>query len=205
MEHLTAVILAGGRGLRLGEEKADLRLGGRSLLEIALGLAAQVAGERIVVVRAGQSVGADGARVVPDLLPGAGPLAALLSGLEAARTRRCLVMACDMPFVRPAVARFLISQAPQAEVVVPRSSDGLHPLLGVYGVECAEAIRACLERGERRVVSFYRQVRVAEVDAEGLRPLDPDLLSLFNINTPRDYARAREIADASRTVRGRRA
>ena len=36
------------------------------------------------------------------------------------------------------------------------------------------------------------------VDAESLRPLDPHLLSLFNINTPRDYARAREIVACQR-------
>lgn len=195
MNDVTAIILAGGGSLRLGEDKTALTLGDRSLLQIALDLAAQIAPERILVVREGQSVSADAAdvRVVTDLLSGGGPLVALLSGLQAARSARCFVMACDMPFLRPVVAQALLEHAPEADVVVPRSADGLHPLLGVYAVRCAEAIRRELAEGRRRVVSFYRHVRVIEVDAETLRPLDPHLLSLFNLNTPGDYARAREI------------
>ncbi len=84
------------------------------------------------------------------------------------------------------------------DVVIPEAPDGLHPLCAVYSRRCLGDIRQALEAGERRVVSFFPQVRVRLVRGEELRRLDPELASLFNINTPEDLAAAERLLAADR-------
>ncbi len=62
----------------------------------------------------------------------------------------------------------------------------------VYARSCLPAIENALEAGEKRVVSFYPDVRVRTVDDDVLKTLDPDGRSFFNLNTPEDFARAEE-------------
>jgi molybdopterin-guanine dinucleotide biosynthesis protein A len=70
----------------------------------------------------------------------------------------------------------------------------VEPLHAVYRDTCLPAMRRqLLGEGAPRIVSFFPDVRVLQVEEPELRVLDPDLLSFFNINTPADLARAREI------------
>jgi molybdopterin-guanine dinucleotide biosynthesis protein A len=127
---LSALVLAGGAARRMGGSKAGERVGGRTLLERSLALAADVADETLLLggLRAldfdapSQDLrgrGLHGPRVhavrhvpdwpapedSPDSAPEErgpqGPLAALGAGLQAARHDWCLLLACDMPFVTP--------------------------------------------------------------------------------------------------------
>src|ERR1041385_5199187 len=88
-----ACILAGGRSSRMGQDKARLRLGGKSLLSYARAAATQ-AGFRVRLVRR-------------DLLPSCGPLGGVYTGLCKTRSDGVLFLSCDMPFVTAAAVRSL--------------------------------------------------------------------------------------------------
>jgi molybdopterin-guanine dinucleotide biosynthesis protein A len=110
----------------------------------------------------------------------------LYTGLRWAETDRILVLACDMPFVRPQVLRFLTTVAPQADVVVPRINGYLEPLLAVYSKACLKPIETMIKRSEKCVYDFFPDVRVREVHQKEIEVLDPGLHSFVNINTPQD-------------------
>ncbi|MCL6450356.1 MAG: molybdenum cofactor guanylyltransferase [Acetobacteraceae bacterium] len=211
------IVLAGGRNTRLGQEKASLEIGGHTLVELALlRLTGLVGG--VILAGSGtdrgspRPVGAqDGATqvraggtqpvLVRDLFPGRGPLGGIHAGLKAAPSARCMVLACDLPFVSRSLLAFLLDRAEaladNADVVVPRPGVFHEPLCAVYSRSCLPAIEAELVRAERpRVISFYPRVRVAEVGAPELQACGDIGLMFFNLNTPADLERARALVDA---------
>jgi molybdopterin-guanine dinucleotide biosynthesis protein A len=189
----TVIILAGGRGARMGGvSKAFLPWGEGTLLEHVVAQA-RAAAEEVVVVGDGVEPPA-GSTVVVDVFSDAGPLGGLHAGLQAARFERCLAVGCDMPFVTAAVMRALLDLGLGYDAAVPRTEDGLHPLLAAYARADLPVIEEQLVCGERRMAAFLDRVRVRWVSEDELRGFDPNLLCLFNINTRRDYREALEIA-----------
>jgi len=188
----SAVVLAGGRGKRLGGDKAAVELApGETLLQRALTLVAPLSDDVIVVRRPDQRLATQGARIVTDQPPFEGPLAGILAGLEAARHEWSLVVACDMPFLSAPVVRYLMALRPGHDIVVPRLEVGMEPLHALYHRRAAAAIRGALERGEHRLISFYRALRVRAVTSDELAPFDREGRTFFNINTPEDLQQAR--------------
>lgn len=190
-----AIILAGGKNRRMNRSKAFLEVGGRRIIDRILGALAPVCGEILLVTNTPGEYARLGLRVVQDILPHRVPLAGLHAGLAYSGARYNLVVACDMPFVSGSLARLLLERAAGFDAVVPVRSDGLlEPLCAVYGTTCVGPIERCLAEGKRRVVDFFPLVRVKYIEqAEVERVADP-LLAFFNVNTPEDLERARELA-----------
>jgi len=138
-------------------------------------------------------------RLLLEPAPHAGVLPALATGLEAATGDVCLAVACDMPFVSGSLFRYLLAlrTSAGADVVIPRTSDLLEPMHAVYRrLTVLPAIRAALARGEQRMISYFRDVRVREVGEDEWHAHDPSGLAFFNVNTPDDLAEARRLAKA---------
>jgi molybdopterin-guanine dinucleotide biosynthesis protein A len=143
--------------------------------------------------------GAADLRLVFDAVPHAGVLPALEAGLAAATSDVCLAVACDMPFVSGALFEHLLGAQAEAgsDVVIPRTAGYLEPMHAVYRRgPVAAAIRAALERGDQRMISYFRDVRVREVEEPEWRKVDADGLAFFNVNTPEDLAEARRLSSA---------
>jgi len=195
---VSVVILAGGRGERLGQDKATLDLGGISLLQRVLDAMAPLSDDLVVVLRRDQELAVmPPTRIVRDQEPFAGVLAGLAAGLETTRHAWSLLVACDMPFVSHRLVRYMFSRRPGYDIVVPRTPEGLEPLHAFYHHRCLLPLRQALVEGQRRVISFYRSLRVRYVEGAEIEVHDPGGLSFFNVNTPEDLARARDWLDRS--------
>lgn len=195
-DSFTLAILAGGRGSRMGGvDKASLLVGGRTLLERQLGSLGRLARETLVIINGDLVAGDSRYRVIHDPDPHAGVLPALLAALDAATSPLLLLVACDMPFVNVAICEFLLDSSDGQDAVVPDVSDHLQPMHAVYRVEpCRAAIRAALERGDRRMISFLDDVKTFRVGVDMLARVSGDVRrSFFNINTPDDLAEAQRI------------
>jgi molybdenum cofactor guanylyltransferase len=183
-------VLAGGRGTRLGQDKALLPLpDGRPLVAHVVARLAPLVAEVVVVATDGERFGPLPARVVPDVLPDGGALGGIYSGLAAARQEHSLVVACDMPALSLPLLRHLLGQPRDFDVLLPRLASGqAEPLHAVYSKACLEPIRRQLAAGRHRLISFHGEVRVRYVEEAELRDYDPELRSFFNVNTPADLA-----------------
>jgi len=195
MADLTAIVFAGGMGTRLGGiKKALIEVGGRPVIERVLEALKPLGAEELLVDN-DDSLAYLGNRIVPDVETRAGPLTALYSGLDAATTPLCLVVACDMPFLNAELLRWLVEQASDVDVVMPVIEGQMDPMHAVYRREpCRDAVGQALVRGDKRMISYLKDVRVREVGEAELRDLDPDLRSFSNINTPEDLAQAQQLA-----------
>lgn len=192
---VTALVLAGGAASRMGGSKADRRLGGRTLLERSLALADAVADE-VLLLPGGRDLpaAAAGRRVVTDWAQGhgLGPLAALGAGLEAARHPWCLLLPCDMPWLRADVARRLVERAGAArqDVVAVRTDAGWEPFLALYRSALADRVRDELGAGRRSLAGLIERSATLAVAPEELADLDPELRSLRSLNTLEELAAA---------------
>lgn len=196
-EKLTLLIQAGGRSSRMGEDKALKPFLGRPLILRVVERLAPLADEILVTTNDLERYAFLGLRLVPDLVPGCGPLGGLHAGLTAASHPLVAVVACDMPFASAplleACARLLVEE--RADVVIPRSGSGLEPLHAVYRREtCLPAIQAALQAGQFKVIGWFPQVKVREVGETEIAALDPSGRAFWNVNTPAEFAQAETMA-----------
>jgi molybdopterin-guanine dinucleotide biosynthesis protein A len=195
-------VLAGGASRRMGQDKAALLLDGEPLLARVVRRLRAVTPEVLVVgPTERRSLVPTDVPVVPDDRPGLGPLGAIATALRASAASAVVVVACDMPFVRPELVRYLLdlAEAGDAAVVVPRSPRGTEPLHAVYRRECLPVADALLEAGDLAVAALYARVRTRLVAPAEWAPYDPLGLSVFNANSPAEWERAQAlVADGGR-------
>lgn len=198
---MTSIVLAGGKGLRLGRDKLSEMIGDRTLLERIIDRLSLVSGEILIVIAQGQPKPAlPPTKVVVDLYPGKGPLGGIYTGLVAAQSFHSLVVAADMPFLNLSLLRYLIQVSPTYDVILPRIKDELEPLHAIYSKNCLVPIQQQIEQGKLKVRDFLGQVRVRYVEEAEISRFDPKNLSFFNINTLADLGRAKALLKESGTL-----
>jgi molybdopterin-guanine dinucleotide biosynthesis protein A len=196
-------VLAGGRSTRMGQDKAVLQVGGRSLVELALDKLRSigVAEPRIAGARTDLS---SLAPVVPDLHPGCGPLSGIEAALAATTKGLNLFLPVDMPLLP---ARFLYWMLLRAEITgalmtVPCINGWPQPLCAVYHRDLLRPITASLLGGNYKVMPVVTaaagQSQAVDVfDTERLASSHPELLGFsplplyrwfHNCNLPEDMA-----------------
>jgi molybdenum cofactor guanylyltransferase len=189
----TLLLNAGGSSRRMGQPKALLPMPGtatpliRHIAARLLPLAAD-----LLVIANDPAIAAAlnplPARWLPDAYPDTGPLGGLATGLAASEDW-CICVACDLPFVQPALFRYLLSQTSDDwDAVVPLVEDRPQPLHALYHPRCLAAIEASLAGGQRRMDSFLPRVRTRFIGSDELRPFDKALRSFVNVNTPEEWA-----------------
>ena len=187
-------LLAGGRSTRMGLNKCTMELAGQTLIRHILVQLQPRAAEAFIIADDPEPYHDLSLPVIPDAVPGLGPLGGLATALGHAAQDHVLVTACDMPFVcLPLIERMLV-HADQADAVLPRFRGEVEPLRAVYNRVCLAPVRQALGRGERRMISFLPEVHVRYLEEEEIGELDPEHLTFFNINTPADLARAEKLA-----------
>lgn len=185
IESISGLLLAGGRGTRMGSVDKGLQpFGGSTMAAHVLErLRPQVVS---VAINANQNLdayGAFGVPVWPDDTPGfAGPLAGLETGLRRCTTPYLLTVPCDSPFLPADLAARLLAglQAADADLALAVTEEnGLrqpHPVFCLVKADKAEILSSYLAAGGRRMDGWYPQIKVAEV-------LFEDAAAFRNINT----------------------
>ncbi len=191
---VSCIVLAGGKGKRLGTDKAFLSIGGRVLIEGIVEKMAQIGDEVIIVTNSPQRYDHLEARLVGDIAPGKGALGGIYSGLRAAHSDHSLVVACDMPFLDLRLLRYMILLSSGQDVVIPRVGGLTEPLHAIYSKQCLQPIERLLAAGGLKIIDFFPEVRVRYVEEHEIKLFDPQCLSFFNINTPADLEKARDLA-----------
>jgi len=192
------IVLAGGKGLRLGRDKALETVDSQSLLQRVLSQLSSFSSEIIIVTARGESlprfVGSPRFRVVADAYPGKGALVGLGTGLAASKARYNLVIACDMPFLNQALLRYMLGLTAGFDLVIPRLGELVEPLHAVYAKSCLAPIERLIEQGTLRINALFELVKVRYVEADEVDRFDPRHLSFFNVNTRADLERAQQLA-----------
>ncbi len=192
------IILAGGKGLRLGQDKASEIIGDRSLLERVVSRLSSFNSDILVVTASKRTFlqlnGYPRLRAVADIYLNKGPLGGVYAGLKASDSFYNLVVACDMPFLNQALLRYMMQISAGFDLVVPRLGELVEPLHAVYSRACLAPIESLLKQDDLSLRQLFALVRVRYVEAEEIDRFDPQHLSFFNINNEADMERAEKLA-----------
>jgi len=192
---MIGVVLVGGQSLRFGRNKALEIFQGERLIDRQVRKVQTLFPEVLVITNKIEDYLHLEVTILRDVIPGLGPLGGIYTGLLFARGESVFVTACDMPFLQPAVVRQMMQLARDYDVVVPQKKEGLEPLHAIYSARCLPHIKNMLDQGNLQVIGFFPKVKVYRLSQQEIRQLDPQELSFYNINTPHDMDKAREMLE----------
>src|SRR5262245_16070494 len=192
-----SLILAGGRSRRMGQPKESLALCGTTMLGRTAELLLECTWPVVVIGRGGDQELPPlplEAAVVHDERPGAGPLAALATGMRHVRAEKQLGdqdavfgCGCDAPFLTAAAVGWPSGQLGHQQCVGPHGGGVLQPLCAVYRLTCLPAIEDLLRSGVETPRTIAEKTRALILDEPALRAFDRETRFLRGINTPEEY------------------
>jgi len=201
MNKLSIVLQAGGKSTRMGRDKALVPFMGVTMIEYILHQVEGLGTTPIIITNRPDDYRFLRLPLFPDVIPDWGALGGLYSAIYYASQETCLVLACDMPFVNRSLLEHLISLLPEYDAVIPHLDPTgnkmpafAEPFRAVYRKTCLVPIKAAIEAGQRRVISFFDQVNIRFVERAEIELFDPECRTFFNVNTPEDLSEAERIA-----------
>ena len=197
---MTGVVLAGGKNIRMGRNKATLPWQQSDFLHVILQRLSSVCSELIVVTNAPLTIKIANVRSVSDIIPDCGPLSGIHAGLTHASSPTAFVTACDMPYLQPDAVAWLSSRLADWDAVVPDDGFFREPLFACYARTCIPVIESLLAQGVRKTQTLFEHIRYQAIPVADLRQFDPSLRLLQNINAPEDYQQALHDMDCSSVI-----
>lgn len=192
---ISVAILAGGQSRRMGQDKAFLPVGGKPVIERVIERVSPLTDDLFINANETGKYLPLGLPVRPDVYPDKAALGGIYSAIYHARHPQVLVVACDMPFLNPALLAYLAGLAPTADVVAPvinpPQPETMH---AVYSKACLAAIEPRLRANRLKIIGFFDDVTVRLVDRDEAARFDPDLYSFLNMNTPEDWQKVQALA-----------
>lgn len=180
-EHITGIILAGGKSSRMGTDKGMVKVNGKPFIINILNALEPLVGQ-IIIVSDNKTYEQFGHKRINDVIANAGPLAGLYSGLAQSKTVFNLVLSCDVPMINTQVLSLLLNEAnDQTDVVLVESNGKTMPLIALYKKYCAS--------------HFYTQLQAKQLGIhKAISKLNVKIVRLktslekyvVNINTPHD-------------------
>lgn len=185
--------MAGGGATRFGGRAKGLEyVGGERIIDRVADALREASDDLLLIANdPAAPTWLPGVRLERDVLQGQGSLGGLHAALHHAQAP-VLVVAWDMPFVPGALLARLRELGDHADAVLPESGSrrGVEPLCAYYGPACLAAIERAIAAGDRRMIGFLDDVRVARLEAAHVSAFgDPEWL-FMNVNAPEDLARA---------------
>lgn len=179
MNDVTGVILAGGRSLRFGSNKAFALYQGVPLIERVVNVMRPLFEDLILITNTPGDYARHDLPTFTDLEPYKGPLGGIVTALHYSNCDRIFVVGCDMPILDPGVIAKIIEKGREAEAAIP-VHDGIREyLMALYSSHLLTRMRCCLQNGLLSLAEFCAKLsRIVWVPIEG------DFC--FNVNTKKD-------------------
>ena len=200
---VTAVLLAGGKGRRMGEDKRFLHVGEDTLLGRSLAVLRSLFSNVLVVIAQDSPPLQAEVPVVRDLVPDSGSLGGLYTGLQEASSDHVFAVACDMPFLDPKVVQYVVGLREDSDIVMARLENGLQPMHALYSKRCLPVIEEMVRTRHLKIqeIVSHPSLKVRLITEVELSRIDPGGRSFLNVNTPSDLEAARVLDERQRDPR----
>jgi molybdopterin-guanine dinucleotide biosynthesis protein A len=182
----SVIILAGGASERMGFDKRKLTLGDRSLAQHTLALAEKLSDD-IVVSSNEQIAEFDGSLVIPDRMPGEGPVGGLISSLPHIQYPNAIVLTIDMPLVTPELVYRLLDQHRANEITYFSVKKYMQPFPAIYPSGLTEMIAEALAKNIKSLKGLLTRLPSRSVPVIA----DHEHTLFLNINHRDDLEKAR--------------
>lgn len=148
MNNINCIILSGGKSSRMGKDKALLKIGAKTIIEIMIDKLKPFCNEIMISADETEKYSQFGFKVVPDKYKNSGPLAGIYSSLLESNTERNFVISCDLPLVSQKIIERLLSNISTKEIILPVTDGKYHQLCGVYSKSVIKIAESILSEGE---------------------------------------------------------
>jgi molybdenum cofactor guanylyltransferase len=185
------IVLCGGRSTRMGTSKALLPFGPETMLQRVVRLLSTVVSPIVAVAAPEQTLPElpTSITITRDEREGRGPLEGLRAGLKALPddVEAAYVTSCDVPLLVPAFVERMVDLLGDHDISVVEIDGFTHPLSAVYRRRTLPHVEQLLGADRLRPAFLFQAVKTRRVEAFELADIDPQLLTLRNLNTPDDY------------------
>lgn len=180
---IPAIIFAGGRSSRMGEDKSQLAFGGyASLSEYQYRRLDQLFDK--VYLSAKSDKFCFECRLIADNYTVHSPLAALISVFENLDVPEVFILSVDAPFVdKLVIDRLIEANSEEYDIIAAETPHGLEPLCGIYKRSVLPAARTMLQKEQHRLTSLLEKVKTKSVHFTTNEPF-------LNLNRPEEYQEA---------------
>ena len=176
----TAIILAGGKSIRMGEDKGLMFLNGKPMIQHVIDVV-QALTHRIIIISNNSDYKKFNYPIFNDSVKNKGPLGGLLTGLENSTTAKNLVLSCDAPYVNKALIELLLFNSKNYDVVIPIKDKQTHQLIGVYDKNCLPILKKKIANNNLKIKTAIQEMNYKIIDANHI-----DTHVFHNINTKED-------------------
>jgi molybdenum cofactor guanylyltransferase len=177
-----AIILAGGTSQRMKRDKSMLSIDGKPMVAHIHDQLTPHFKQTLISANDVEKYAFLGAQVVPDNIPGCGPLMGITSALAVSEQDLNFVTACDMPEVNMMLLQYMLRESEGYDAVIPIAEGQVEPLFGLYRKSVIDRFEAILAQGKRRIRDALATCNTRYIDVA-------DTQALKNLNTPEDYTR----------------
>ena len=195
---MIAIIQAGGRSSRMGEDKAWIVIDGHSMIEHVIAAAQKITTAIAIVINPANPNGrkyealaqSTEAKLMHDLHDHRGPLGGIETGLKFCDAEQAaLILACDLPFVSAEFLRLLqqIHQTENSLLTVPLDQSGRPQMLAaIYSPACLPHVSDLLADNELKARLLCKRVKTRLVGFSEYSYLPEAEKFLVNLNTPEE-------------------
>jgi len=184
IKDITGVILAGGKSLRYGRNKALVKIDGIPLIERVSSVMSSLFRHLILITNTPDEYSYLTLPMHEDLIKGLGPLGGIFTALTTIRNQAGFFVACDMPYLNRELIHHMVEVRYDFDAVIPRTQEGTEALHALYGKRCLPPIKRLIDSRQYQIFRFFPEVSVRYVDENEIRNFDPQSESFFNINKP---------------------
>ncbi|RJQ22380.1 MAG: molybdenum cofactor guanylyltransferase [Nitrospiraceae bacterium] len=188
IENCTGVILAGGENKRMPVLKGFIEVEGKKIIERNLKIMKQCFKETFIITNQPELYSYLDAPMFGDVYDIRGPMTGVFTALLNSSERWIFVSACDMPFINPALIRYMATERDNHDIVAPVRDNRPEPLFSFYSSRTTTSIERFILSGKRALKDFllFYDKRVKYVTTEEIRKRDLESRSFINLNTPDD-------------------
>ena len=194
---VAAIVLAGGRSSRMGENKAFMPFKESCLLEEVVKVLSKLFEEIIIVTENVKELECfskySNLRIIPDMNfhGDKNSLIGMYTGLSKCKAPFAFITGCDMPFLNSSLINYMMGKVNvNTDLVIPYYGGHYQPLHGIYGKGCLKPMELLLENRTYKINKFFGHVNITKIDLEEIQKFDRELKSFLNINTQVDYNKA---------------
>lgn len=194
---IKGIILCGGKSSRMQTNKALLKLGNKTVIEIILDEMRKVFDEVIISANDCDDFSFLNLPMIKDSFTDRGPLSGIYSALQYSNTQKNFITTCDLPFIESEMIEYLIKTDSEKDIIIPAINSRPERLFGVYKKSVLNIIEEIFKASvqDKSVKgSVYELHNKAEVESIEINNLSFYNESLFlNMNTPEDYEKVKSI------------
>ena len=183
--HVTGIVLAGGKSSRMGEEKGLVMYQGKPMIEHVITVLDSVC-DFIIISSNSDYYNHLSNVIVNDSILDSGPGSGIAAALQKSTTEVNVIVPCDMPNLNANFINYLVPYLDEFDGVVPVFENKIEPLCAVLNKGCFSAVNDCLERGILKLSEIYKTININYVEIYGDEPgFNRDLFK--NYNSPKDF------------------